>query len=187
MKEQVQDLEEINSVLTNAELIHDAVAVENAIKKMADEINAQLTDKNPLILSVMIGGIIPTGMLLPYLNFSLQVDYIHVTRYCGETTGSNLHWLKKPEKSLAGKTILLVDDILDEGITLSEIIGYCKQSGADEIYTAVLAEKELPHDKVLEKADFTGLWVPDRYVFGYGMDYHDYHRNCAGIYALKEE
>ena len=178
---------DIESVLENADLLHDTVTVEDALKNMAAEITARLTGKHPLILSVMTGGIVPTGMLLPLLDFPLQLDYIHATRYRGKTIGNTLNWLKKPEQPLSDRVILLIDDILDKGITLFEITQYCKQVGAQEVFTAVLIEKKLTHDRPLNHADFTGLSVPDRYVFGYGMDYHNYHRNCAGIYALKEE
>ncbi|MEM7026862.1 MAG: phosphoribosyltransferase family protein, partial [Pseudomonadota bacterium] len=91
----------------------------------------------------------------------------------------------KPGKSLKEQTVLLIDDILDEGITLAAITEYCKKQGAKKVYTAVLADKQLNKERCINKADFTGVEVPDRYVFGYGMDYEEYHRNINGIYALK--
>ena len=104
----------------------------------------------------------------------------------GDTHGSKLTWLKKPDKSLLDRTILLVDDILDEGITLSEIIKYCYSHGAKNVFTAVLVEKILDHKILKQNIDFVGLTVPDVYVFGYGMDYCEYHRNMAGIYAVRK-
>ena len=167
-----------------AELIHDPIAVECALNAMAKKINARLADKDPLVLCVMIGGLIPAGMLLPRLSFPLQVDYIHASRYRGATAGGTLHWLRKPQRSFTGRTLLLIDDILDEGITLAQIIDYCRQAGAKEVHTAVLVEKQLSDRQAPIKADFCELTVPDRYVFGYGMDHDEYHRNCDGIYAL---
>ncbi|HIF51483.1 MAG TPA: hypoxanthine-guanine phosphoribosyltransferase [Thiotrichaceae bacterium] len=186
MTEQQNLLEESQLALENADLLHGADAVERAITEMSAAITNELEHSNPLILPIMIGGLVLAGRLLPQLNFPLQIDYIHATRYRGETSGSELNWLKKPEKSLKDKTILLVDDILDEGITLAAIIEYCHESGAEKVLTAVLVEKIIEKDKPIKNADFTGLTVPNRYVFGYGMDYHEYHRNSAGIYALKE-
>ncbi len=180
------ELNSVHSAPDNAELIHDAGVVEDAITTMAEKITMQLAGKDPLILCVMIGGIIPSGMLLPRLSFALQIDYIHATRYHGKTAGGTLHWLRKPEKSLEGKTLLIIDDILDQGTTLAQISEYCRRNGAKETYTAVLVEKELSGNEKRVKADFCELTVPDRYVFGYGMDYHEYHRNCNGIYALRE-
>lgn len=176
---------ESQKALENAELIHSADEVEQAITRMAIEISEELENSNPLLLPVMVGGVVLAGKLISQLNFPLQVDYIHATRYRSSTSGSTISWLKKPEKSLEDKTILLIDDILDEGITLAAIIEYCHEAGAKEVYTAVLAEKTLDIKKPIEKADFTGLTIPDEYVFGYGMDYREYHRNAAGIYAVK--
>lgn len=171
--------------LKNAELLYSEKEVENAISKMADSITKELKNTNPLILPVMVGGVILAGKLISQLNFPLQMDYIHATRYRSGTSGSTIDWLKKPEKSLTDKTVLLIDDILDEGITLAAIIEYCYQAGAKKVFTAVLAEKELEIEKPVKQADFTGLHIPDHYVFGYGMDYKEYHRNVAGIYAVK--
>lgn len=176
--------EQAQYTLNNANLLYSADEVEYAISAMAESITEQLGDENPLLLPVMIGGLILAGKLIPQLNFPLQIDYIHATRYRGETSGSELHWIKKPEKSLQDKTVLLIDDILDQGITLAAIIEYCYEAGADKVLTAVLTKKILERDNHIKDADFTGLNVPDRYVFGYGMDYHEYHRNLNGIYAL---
>jgi hypoxanthine phosphoribosyltransferase len=171
--------------LKNAELLYSTEEVEHAISRMADEITAALENTNPLVLPVMVGGVILTGKLVSQLHFPLQMDYVHATRYRSSTSGSTISWLKKPEKSLTDKTVLLVDDILDEGITLAAIIDYCYEAGAKKVLTAVLVEKELQIEKPIKKADFMGLTIPEHYVFGYGMDYHEYHRNIAGIYAVK--
>ncbi|MCG8378414.1 MAG: hypoxanthine-guanine phosphoribosyltransferase [Proteobacteria bacterium] len=186
MNQQDITIEQAQKVLEEADVLYRTNEVEQAIKKMAESITAQLHESNPLILPVMIGGVVLAGKLVPLLNFPLQIDYIHATRYRGETSGSGLHWLKQPEKLLKDKIVLLIDDILDEGITLSAIINYCHEAGASRVLTAVLVEKELKQEKPVQHADFTGLTVPNRYVFGYGMDYHEYHRNLDGIYALKE-
>lgn len=185
MTNQQAIFDESQEALKNAELLYSAEQVENAISEMANEITKKLKDTNPLVLPVMVGGVILAGKLISQLNFPLQMDYIHATRYQSSTSGSTISWLKKPERQLSDKTVLLVDDILDEGITLAEIIKYCYQEGAKKVFTAVLAEKELEIEKPIKKADFTGLVLPDYYVFGYGMDYKEYHRNVAGIYAAK--
>jgi hypoxanthine phosphoribosyltransferase len=177
---------ESQQALDKAECLYDSNEVEQAIARMADEISREIGQLDPLLLPVMIGGVVLAGRLTPLLNFPLQIDYIHATRYRSTTSGYDISWIKKPDKSLQDKTVLLIDDILDEGITLAAIIDYCYGAGAKKVLTAVLAEKELNKQKPLEKADFTGLTVPDRYVFGYGMDYQEYHRNLPGIYALDD-
>ena len=185
MTEEQTIFEDCQMALQNAELLHSAEEVEKEITRMANEITEELGMSNPLVLPVMIGGVILAGKLIPQLNFPLQMDYIHATRYRSTTSGSKISWLRKPEKSLEEKTVLLIDDILDEGVTLAAIIEYCYEAGAKKVFTAVLAEKILDKEKPVKKADFVGLVIPDHYVFGYGMDYREYHRNAAGIYAVK--
>ena len=180
------NLAEITRIQTEADLIYSSAEVEAAIEKMAEDITLVLAEKNPVVLCLMIGGVVLTGKLLPLLNFPLQVDYVHATRYQGETNGGTLHWIRKPSLSLQGRHILIVDDILDEGNTLSAIIEECKSNKATTIHTAVLVDKQLDRERSFKQADFTGLTVPNRYVFGYGMDYKEYLRNAPGIYAVNE-
>lgn len=179
------ELAEITRIQAEADLIYSSEEVEVAIERMGQEITAALADKNPIILCLMIGAVIPVGKLLPLLKFPLQVEYVHATRYQGETRGSELHWIRKPSISLQDRHILIVDDILDQGTTLMAIVEECKNNQAKTIHTAVLADKQLSKERSFKKADFTGVTVPDRYVFGYGMDYKEYLRNAPGIYAVK--
>lgn len=176
--------QEAEQVLSQAELLFSHDEVEAALDNLAAGINAKLRDKNPIVLSLMLGGIVITGRLLMRLNFPLQLEYIHATRYRGETTGALLAWERKPPPELKGRILLIVDDILDIGNTMKEVVNECKKAGAAEIYTAVLLDKEIKGPKAFTRADFTGLRVPDRYVFGYGLDYKTYLRNCDGIYAV---
>lgn len=177
--------QQAQQVLKEADCLYTAEQVEQAFDKLAELITQKLEHSDPLILCVMTGGVVPVGHLLPRLPFPLQLDYIHATRYKGKTVGGALHWHVKPEQSLEGRVILVIDDILDEGYTLKAIIDACRQAGAQEIYSAVLVDKQ--HDRKADiKADFVGLEVPDRYVFGYGMDYKAYLRNAPGIYAEKK-
>lgn len=178
-------LNEINQVKQQAVLLHDESAMETALDNMASAITKVLADKNPLVLCVINGGIIATGKLLPRLDFPLTLDSIHASRYRNQTSGSDIHWLFKPTTPLVDRTILLVDDILDEGHTLKAIIDWCNEQGAKEVYSAVLLDKTLVHEKPAQ-ADFVGLTVANHYLFGYGMDYKGYLRNAAGIYACKD-
>lgn len=176
--------EEAAKALAEADCIYSNAQVETAFDEMAKAITTDLQDKNPLALCVMTGAVIPAGHLLSRLQFPLQVDYIHASRYQGETSGGTLKWVAEPKFPLKDRTVLIIDDILDEGITLAELIKYCQAEGASGVYSAVLVEKEKQRP-VEVKADYVGLLTPDRYLFGYGMDYKDYLRNAAGIYAVK--
>lgn len=174
----------VQNVLAKADQIYTELQVSQALDTMAEAITQRLHDAHPVCLSVMLGGLVPTGQLLPRLNFPLELDYIHATRYLGTTAGGELHWLKYPTISLLDRTVLVIDDILDEGLTLSAIVEYCQRAGARKVFTAVMLEKQHTRPKADIKADFVGLLVPDRYVFGYGMDYQDQLRYAAGIYAV---
>ncbi len=182
-------LEHIRQVRSSADCLYDEQEVNAALDRLAQDITAALQDKNPLIISLMNGGLITAGQLLPRLDFILQVDFVHATRYRGQTRGdSELRWYVKPHQSLEGRHVLLVDDILDEGQTLYEVIEFCRAEGAASVLTAVLADKK--HNRRSPPgflADFTGLEIEDRYVFGCGMDYKGYLRNAPGIYAVKQE
>ena len=178
--------EEISSVLTDADQLTTKAEVETAIGRLAEEITAELKEANPILICVMNGGLIFSGQLLTRLPFPLEVDYVHATRYGHETSGSGLNWIVKPQLELQGRTVLLLDDILDEGVTLAAIADYCRQQGAARVLMAVLVEK-LHLRKVTPgmRADFTGIEIGDRFLFGYGLDYKGYWRNAPGIYAVK--
>jgi len=178
--------DEIRKIEAEADLICDAQTVQQGLDRMAKEINEQLKDKNPLCICVLTGGIIAVGQLLPRLNFPLQLDTVHVSRYRGTTRGRDLQWKKPPEYAVQDRTLLIIDDILDEGLTLKAIVDYCRNAGAKEVYTAVLADKpQSRHPNGIQKADFTAVDLPSRYVFGFGLDYKDYLRNANGIFAVK--
>lgn len=172
--------------LTDAELIHTPEAVEVAIVRLSREITEILQHKKPIIICVMGGGIVFAGQLLTKLSFALEVDYVHASRYQNETVGKVLVWKALPKLDLNNRTVLLIDDILDEGVTLQEIKNKCLSLGANEVLSAVLVEKKLNHSKPI-KADFVGLEVPNKYVFGYGMDAYGWWRNLSAIYALPEK
>lgn len=174
---------ELTGVVERAECLHDAAAVADAIQRLADGITAALAATRPLVLGVMTGAIVPLGRLLPCLQFPLELDYIHATRYHKSTIGRELVWLARPQTALRGRTVLLVDDILDEGHTFKGLLDACREEGAAAVYTAVLADKPNPRREPGMVADFIGLTVPERYVFGVGMDYKGYLRNLDGIYA----
>lgn len=177
-----------DALLKKSECLHDLADIEKALDKMAKEITEELEDTNPLILCVMIGALIPTGHLLTRLNFPLEVDYIHATRYRGAMRGGDLHWLVEPRQSLKGRTVLIVDDIMDGGLTLSAIIDYCQQAGAEKVCSAVMVNKRRVREAGVNfEPNFNGLYTDDRFLFGFGLDYEEYLRNVPGIYAVIED
>jgi len=178
--------DKVRAVLENADRLFSQSEVEQALDRLASDIERALGDQDPLVLCVMTGGLVPTGELFTRFDFPAQLDYLHATRYQGTVGSNDLKWITEPSQSLKGRTVLVVDDILDEGLTLAAIIDYCSEQGARAVYSAVLIEKI--HERKTDglHADFVGLQVEDRYVFGYGMDYHGYLRNVKGIYAVAD-
>ncbi len=177
--------EELLRVRASAEVLYDRKQIAAAVDEIAAAIERDAGDKNPLLLCVMNGGLVLTGQLLSRLGFPLRLDYIHVSRYRNKIVGEDLQWIRTPDSGLEGQTVLIVDDILDEGYTLEALIKYCTEAGAKEILTAVMIEKERQRDTAV-KADYVGLKAPDNYLFGFGMDYKGYWRNSDVIYSIPE-
>ena len=178
--------DQIKGVYGRASCLHPSQEVEAALDSMSEGIRAALQDCNPILLCIMNGGLIVTGRLATRLQFPLQIDYLHATRYRDKTVGSELEWKSYPALSLQGRHVLIVDDILDQGATLERVSQYCKEAGAAQVLIAVLVDKQHSRKLSTLAADFVGLEVEDHYLFGYGMDYKGYLRNAAGIYAVDD-
>lgn len=178
---------ELIDVRRNARCLADADTVSRACDDMARDIAEKLAPANPLLLGVMSGGLVPLSMLLMRLEFPLQVDYAHVTRYGLRTTGGELRWVRRPPAAVRDRTVLVVDDLLDHGITLQAIVDACEELGAAQVLTAVLVTKTVPQRAGLQQADFSALTLPDEYLFGCGMDYKSYLRNTPAIYAVSHD
>ena len=180
------NLEHINTVMQQALCLYNEAQIVEALDSMAARITADLQQQCPLLLCVMNGGIVLTGMLAPRLRFPLHMDYIHATRYREQLTGSTLDWKVMPATSVQGRAVLIVDDIFDEGETLAAIRRWCLEQGAQAVYTAVLVDKQHSRKTAdIKQADYTALTAPDQYLFGYGMDYKGFWRNAPGIYAVQ--
>jgi len=176
---------EAQKLLDDAELLTSADEVTRAVERMAREISAELKGEFPVVLAVMGGAAVFTGHLLPLLNFPLEFGAIEVTRYGNTTQGREITWRLAPKDNVKGRIVLVVDDILDEGITLTAIHDKLKEMGAKKVYSAVFADKDLGRKKPID-AEFVGVTVPNRYVFGFGMDAYGLWRNLPAIYMLKD-
>jgi hypoxanthine phosphoribosyltransferase len=181
----VKGREEARRLLEEAQLLCPAEQVERELDRLAREITQALGDDFPVVLSVMGGAAIFTGRLLPRLAFPLEFGAIEVTRYNNDIQGREITWRLPPRDNVRGRTVLVLDDILDEGITLAAIQRRLVEMGALKVYSAVFADKAIGRDKPI-KADFVGVTVPNRYVFGFGMDAYGLWRNLPAIYALKD-
>ena len=172
-------------LLETAELLYGGDEVRAAVDRMARDIAAKLRDEFPVVLSVMGGAAIFTGQLLPQLRFPLEFGAIEVTRYNNDIQGRDVSWTLAPRDNVRDRVVLVIDDILDEGVTLAAIRKRLLEMGARKVLCAVFADKDLGRTKPIS-ADFVGVRVPNRYVFGFGMDAYGLWRNLPEIYALKD-
>ncbi len=178
--------EQALAVLREAELLCAPEQVAAALDRLATAVTARLEGCNPLVLVVMNGALIPGALVLSRLCFPLHVGYLHATRYRSGTRGGAIDWIAPPRPAVAGRTVLVIDDIFDEGDTLKAIVDEVRRQGAAAVYSAVLANKRHARKAPGLTVDFVGLEVPDRYVFGCGMDYKDYWRQLPAIYAARD-
>lgn len=178
--------EELQKIKDSSDLVFSHSQIKSAVETMGFELEAKIRNKNAILICVMNGGVTITADLLRQLDCEVRFDYLQVARYRDKTVGGSLHWLKEPQIPLDGQTVVLIDDIYDEGYTMEELVSYCEKHGASEVITAVLLLKKKATPQVNMKPDIFGLEVNDRYVYGYGMDYKGYLRNVPAIYAITE-
>ena len=174
-----------DEIIDSSECLYNLDDINAALDRIATALNQRYQGKDAILISIMHGAVVVTGQLLPKLDFNLEIDYIHASRYGNKTQGAELEWKQYPSSELSGKTLILVDDVFDQGITLQKVKEYCLKKGASEIVSVVLLDKM--HDRKLTDIgpDYAALRVVDKYVFGFGLDYQGKLRNLPGIFALK--
>jgi len=186
MSTSTQTVPSLAEALTRSDVLFKREDLETVIAHLGRAVDAALDGERAVFLTVMNGALIFGAQLALSIRTDLEFDYVHATRYRGATSGKELHWLREPTASLQGRTVLLVDDILDEGHTLKAVRDDCLLRGAKRVLVVTLCCKQ--HGRCVEgiQSDFNGVNLPDRYVFGYGMDYYEQGRNLPAIYALKD-
>ena len=178
------ELKQAWTFLEDSDLVASAAEVQAAVDRIASQIHGKLAEAYPLVLAVMGGAVVFAGQILPKLRFPLDFDYIHASRYGSETRGANVEWRVSPPQNIGGRSVLVLDDILDGGDTMAAIRSRLMELGAREFHCAVLVEKLLSRRKPIA-ADFVGLKIEDRFVFGCGMDAKGFWRNLPEIRAMK--
>ena len=176
----------LQQIVSQAKLLHSEVDIEDAIDNVARSITTELEHSNPIFICVLVGALILSGKLVEKLSFPLQLDYAHATRYGDDANGANnVNWLAKPSLPLSNRNIVLIDDVLDGGLTLAAIKEYCEQQNCKKVYTAVLLDKPSGRKPGgIDKPDFKGITIGDHWLIGTGLDYKGYLRNLTGIYAM---
>jgi hypoxanthine phosphoribosyltransferase len=167
-------------------LLADKKQVEAAVEKMAAAVNAFYGDREIVLLIVMTGAVLPAAWLAAKLKMPLQMDFVHATRYSGQTAGGEVEFRVPPRLNLEGKDVLVVDDIFDIGLTLQMIERYCQTRGARTVNSAVLVRKIHDRETTGEEPAFVGMDIEDRYIFGCGMDIYEHWRHLDEIRALED-
>jgi hypoxanthine phosphoribosyltransferase len=176
---------DVQDVRRRARRLYSARDVARALDRMAAELTPLLEHTNPVVLAVMHGGAFTAIELCRRFQFAHELDYVHVTRYRGKTRGGGIAWRARPRSALRGRTVLVVDDILDHGKTLRALDDELERIGIEKRLCAVLVVKRVAiADR--PSVTVTGLAVDDVYVFGSGIDYRGYWRGLAGVHAVAE-
>ncbi|MDA7742345.1 hypoxanthine-guanine phosphoribosyltransferase [Francisellaceae bacterium] len=175
----------IKEVHAESDILISESELNLAFDNVAKQLNIDLADKNPIFVCCMNGGLMFTSEIVKRLTMPLQIDYVHASRYRNDYEGGKLNWIKEHNIDFKDRTVVLLDDILDGGITLAEIKKFYEAGGAGEVLTTVMLDKITDREHAgLKSADYVGLPVEDLYVYGFGLDYHGYLRNVPAIYAV---
>ena len=180
---------EINprDVLKNSTLIADRQEVKAAVDLLGEAINAYYGDREIILLIVMTGAVMPAAWVASKLKMPVQMDFVHATRYAGQTEGGEIEFRVPPRLNLEGHDVLIIDDIYDIGLTLQMIEGYCESRGACSVNSAVLVRKIHDRETTGTLPKFIGMEVEDKYIFGCGMDVYENWRHLDEIRALEDD
>ncbi len=163
-----------------------AKTIHEAISKMADKMNHDLKGKNPLFLSVLNGSFLFTADLLRMIKTDCEVSFIKLSSYSGTSTTGKVKELIGLTQSLKGRTVVVLEDIVDTGITMEHIKEEVDKLDAAEVLLATLLFKPDSYNGDL-KMDYIGIEIPNDFVVGYGLDYDGAGRNLADIYKIVED
>lgn len=161
--------------------------IEAKLKEMGTQISKDYEGKDLLLIGVLKGAFIFLADLMRTIDIPVEVDFMAVSSYGSSTESSGVvRILKDLDAEIEGKDVLVVEDIIDTGLTLSYLIGNLKSRGANSVSVCTLLDK--PERR---KADvglkYKGFDIPDKFIVGYGLDYAQKYRNLDQIYILKEE
>ena len=165
-------------------LSRDIIAVR--VKELAAEISAHYGEQELHCIALMNGALTFTADLIRHLDMKLSLDTLNVSSYCGHASSGELNIRSVLKIPVTGREVLLIDDILDTGLTLKKVYEHLRAEGATHVKTCVLLDKAVPRKPgALEHADFTGFHIGNEYVAGYGIDDNEFSRNLPDIIACE--
>lgn len=177
---------ELSRVLDRADLVFSVEEVAAAVRRMAEEVGRDLGGLDPIVIPILLGGAYTALRLCEHFRFPYEMDSVRVARYASRTAG-DLHWYARPCLELAGRHVLLVDDVLDRGVTLHAVEHELRRMSVAGVSLAVLARKAVDTRIDRPAVDYVGLDAPDRYLFGCGMDLDGRWRGLPAIYAIERD
>jgi hypoxanthine phosphoribosyltransferase len=175
---------EMYRVRAAARQLYSSTEVDERIRRMAADIAGEIADLHPVVLAVMRGGAFTAVRLCGHFQFPYEFDYIDARRYGRNLSGGELTWRVRPDEALRGRTVLLVDDVLDRGVTVATAHRHLLEMGVVRCYVAVLVSKQVTHAGERLQPDFVAIQTGDEYLFGCGMDYKGYWRGLPALYAV---
>ena len=159
--------------------------IETIIKRLASEITREYQDKNPLLIGILKGSFIFLSDLVRQLDFLLEVDFIRLSSYGdGKETSGNVSVVQDLGSSIEGRHVLIIEDIVDTGITIAFLLDYLKKQKPASLGLCALTEKP-SRRRVPVTIDYIGITIPDKFIVGYGLDFNERYRNLPDICSLE--
>ncbi len=159
--------------------------IDKALEKMAEKMNAELADKDPLMICILNGSFMFAADIMKKLNFPCEISFVKLSSYEGTSTTGKVKEIIGLTEDIEGRTIVILEDIIDTGVTMEKIkkqlIGYAP---ADLKIASMLYKPDAC--KVDINIDYIGIDIPDKFIVGYGLDYDGYGRNLPNIYTIVE-
>jgi hypoxanthine phosphoribosyltransferase len=155
--------------------------VQEQVSSLAEQINIDYKDKSPIFLPILNGSFIFAADLIKQIKVPCKVSFVKISSYAGTTSSGQLKTLIGLEESLFNQDIIIIEDILDTGLTLQKITEELQSLGTKSVEVVALLRKQLAREKLIE-VKYTGFEIENEFVLGYGLDYDGYGRNLEDIY-----
>jgi hypoxanthine phosphoribosyltransferase len=171
----------------NLEVLYSKVQIKTRIDELGEQITRDYAGKELVLVSVLKGSCVFLADLMRAIDLNLTIDFMSVSSYKdGTKSTGDVEILKDLSNSIRGKDVLVVEDIIDTGLTLSRLLDILGSRGAASIKLASFLDKPEPRIKTAPKIDYTGFVVPNKFVVGYGLDAAGRYRNLPFIAIVKD-
>ena len=169
------------------EILLTSEQIESKAKELSEQLNKDYAEKKPILLGLLKGSIPFMGDLMKHMDIPAQMEFMDVSSYHGGVASSGqVKIMKDMDTSVENRHVIIVEDIVDTGFTLSKVIDLLKHRGAETVEVVSMLDK--PEGRIVDiKAKYVGFVIPKEFVVGYGLDYEEFYRNLPYVGILKEE